>query len=188
MYEGKNPTALRSQAWLERALVELLEDRPYAEVTVKALCERADLSRQTFYQLFSTKDELLVCCIRHQFLNLTKLPDEGDFHQMAAYYAEHIAKNKPFIRLLQERGLGHCLEDELSSALRSLADRIDPNQDARLRVLANAYLTSAITGLLLTWSTRDDVSEAELIELLHAIVTGRYYRVGDERASGTKRA
>lgn len=34
---------------MQDALVELLQDQPLGSITVKALCERADVNRSTFY-------------------------------------------------------------------------------------------------------------------------------------------
>ena len=59
MYEGKNPTALTSRGWLVEALLALMKTRPYSKITVKDICKQADLSRQTFYNFFDTKDDII---------------------------------------------------------------------------------------------------------------------------------
>ena len=59
MYRGSNPTALQSQQWLTESLIALMEEKPFAQISVQELCRRADLSRQTFYNFFSSKEEIL---------------------------------------------------------------------------------------------------------------------------------
>ena len=59
MYTGKNPSALRSKDWLRKALLQLLEEQKYTQITIKEICVRADLSRQNFYQMFDSKDEVM---------------------------------------------------------------------------------------------------------------------------------
>ena len=59
MYTGNNPSALRSKEWLRKALLQLLTEKKYSQIHIKDICERATLSRQTFYQMFSSKDEIM---------------------------------------------------------------------------------------------------------------------------------
>lgn len=59
MYQGNNPSALRSMEWLRCALLELLKQEKYSAITVRQICCQADLSRQTFYQMFSSKEEVM---------------------------------------------------------------------------------------------------------------------------------
>ena len=49
MYDGNNPTALHSMKGLADALLFLMEEQDYSRITVKDICNKADLSRQTFY-------------------------------------------------------------------------------------------------------------------------------------------
>lgn len=56
MYRGSNPTALQSQSMIIQALLALMQEEPFAKITVKAICARAMVSRQTFYSLFDSKE------------------------------------------------------------------------------------------------------------------------------------
>ena len=44
---------------LRDALIELLADKPLARITVRELCERADVNRSTFYAHYPDLDSLL---------------------------------------------------------------------------------------------------------------------------------
>lgn len=44
---------------LKDALLELEREKPYAKISVKQVCERADVSRTTFYSHFDSLDDLL---------------------------------------------------------------------------------------------------------------------------------
>ena len=43
MYNGNNPTALKSQQWLTQTLLELMEEKPYEEISIRDICKKADL-------------------------------------------------------------------------------------------------------------------------------------------------
>lgn len=43
---------------IKRTLVKMLDEKPFEDITVKELCERAETSRITFYTHYSDKNEL----------------------------------------------------------------------------------------------------------------------------------
>ncbi|MGV9839679.1 TetR/AcrR family transcriptional regulator [Nocardia niigatensis] len=56
----------RTRMALHRALIELMQDQPYARITVQDIIDRADVGRSTFYAHYRDKDDLLlISCIEH---------------------------------------------------------------------------------------------------------------------------
>ncbi len=53
--------ATRTRRALHRAMFSLLEERPYENLTVLDICERADIGRSAFYEHFAGKDDPLRC-------------------------------------------------------------------------------------------------------------------------------
>ena len=49
----------KTRRQLTEALSQLLEERPFADISVVDLCERAMVHRTTFYSHFNDKQELL---------------------------------------------------------------------------------------------------------------------------------
>ena len=64
-----------SEARLCCALVELLHERPLADISVKELCARAYVARSTFYAHFRNVDEVLSAIERATVADLTELND-----------------------------------------------------------------------------------------------------------------
>lgn len=54
-----NPLANRSKQLLTTALLELLEENPYQKIQIKELCQRAGVSRPTFYNHYQTVEDIL---------------------------------------------------------------------------------------------------------------------------------
>jgi len=54
-----NPTALRSRQCIVEAMLAMLDEHPFDEIRISELSMRADLTRQTFYQNFGSKIEVL---------------------------------------------------------------------------------------------------------------------------------
>jgi len=49
----------RTKKWLREALIELMKKKPYSQITITELAQRADLSRFSFYAHYKTKDDIL---------------------------------------------------------------------------------------------------------------------------------
>lgn len=176
MYTGKNPTAIRSQQWITDAMYSLLERKEYSAINVKDICQKADLSRQTFYQIFDSKEEVLRYCIQQHFSPLLTIPDSKDFQYLATYFSEHIAQNREFIQLINRRNLGHFLTDELSSSLTIITNHFHPERDEKTKKLANAFLTAGLANMLLIWSEDSSISETALVTFLYEILIGKYFQ------------
>lgn len=50
----------RTQRALREALIQLVRERGWSKVSVRDVCERADVGRSTFYVHFADKEELLI--------------------------------------------------------------------------------------------------------------------------------
>ena len=98
-----NRQALRSQRFLQEALIGLLKEKPYRKITISDISDRADLARPTFYAHFNTKDDLLLSYVDGIF--------EQIFDQLLAA-AKSIQKDDPtgeavminLFKLWQENG------------------------------------------------------------------------------------
>ena len=54
-----NRRAQMSRLLLRTALVELMQKKPFSEITIKEICEQADLNRTTFYLHYTDQSALL---------------------------------------------------------------------------------------------------------------------------------
>src|SRR5689334_21487919 len=52
----------RTRELLQKALIELINERGYDAITVQDIVEKANLGRTTFYLHYSSKDELFMSC------------------------------------------------------------------------------------------------------------------------------
>lgn len=118
----KNPdTRIRyTKMILHQAMLTLLEEKPLGKITVKELCDTAELNRGTFYLHYNSPEELLNE-IEEQFL-------EENFKLYNSYWAEErnlkvmsqiyssIIKNRDICRIL----LGDNSDSKFIDRLKSL--------------------------------------------------------------------
>lgn len=113
MYHGTNKTAITSQDMIAEACACLLQDRPLESISVSELCKRAKVSRQTFYSLFSTKENVIIYLLIHrcpaevsEYLDRqAPLTLSGLCHCYAIYMEHRLS----FVRCIFQNGLSHLL-------------------------------------------------------------------------------
>lgn len=180
MYEGKNPSALRSMEWIRLALLALLEEKKYAQISIKEICARADLSRQTFYQMFASKDEVMQYHFRILFQRFAQECDS--FQQItiggiAERFFTFFHGEERFVRTLIANNLVYLMEQQFELYLGKIALFHDVNVREAHGDYTTAYIAGALTQILVHWFDRSfDLTAADLSRLTEDIITGRTLR------------
>jgi AcrR family transcriptional regulator len=58
--ESTDLRSRRTRKWLQKALLELMKEKPFREIQITEIADRADVSRPAFYLHFHSKEELLL--------------------------------------------------------------------------------------------------------------------------------
>lgn len=61
-----------SKECIYSALLQLMEQMPYSEITVTDIAKRAGVSRMTYYRNYSSKDDILLQCVDEMLCALEK--------------------------------------------------------------------------------------------------------------------
>lgn len=70
-----------TREWTFEALYKLLEIKPFTDIKISEIINKAGISRATFYRNFSSKEDIVKIKVRNMFV---------DFHKtMIEYYAVH---------------------------------------------------------------------------------------------------
>ena len=115
MYLGDNKTALYSQQLIANALLELLHEKSYGEISVSDLCKTAGVSRQTFYSLFGSKDNVILFTLKN---NCRYDPETEQttcrsvcFRDFCIGYSRYVVEKREILELLVKNDIMHCLYD-----------------------------------------------------------------------------
>ncbi|GGH69236.1 TetR family transcriptional regulator [Paenibacillus silvae] len=154
MYKGNNPSAIRSQKWLTQSLLQLMDSKPYRKISVKEITELSDLSRQTFYQLFKTKEEILEYHLDQLFqsylqeiMNL----EVRSTAELAKLYFIFFEQNEQFIRQLIENDLVLILHRKFIVYLEDIHRVLQRNPSHMMNDYASAFISSGLIGILVHW-------------------------------------
>jgi AcrR family transcriptional regulator len=152
MYIGTNPSAIRSQKWIRDSLLQLLEERPYNKITIKEITERGDLARQTFYQLFNSKEEILEYHLDHLFheylIEIQNL-EVATTAELARLYFVFFNNNEKLINQLIENDLINILNKKFYSYLSEIHIVLKHTQNHS--EYASAFISSGLVGILVYW-------------------------------------
>lgn len=176
MYNGTNPSALRSREWLTNALLTLLESQKYAEITIKEICREADLSRQTFYQIFDSKDEV----VEYQFIRLfTEFrADCGNFEgislgELSLSFFSFFKKHSNFIRVMISNNMAYLLEREFEHFLPQIDLFRRINETEEHPDYSVCYMAGALCQILIHWYDKGmDLPVEKIANLTEQIISG----------------
>ena len=163
----------RSKAQLRQALIQLLQEKPVEEITVRELTERADVNRGTFYSHYQNIYHMLEQVENELFDELGRLLDaypphllrdeltlalmgawgEGDFFRRldAMIYARCLREWQGIYPLGSLDGPNYCLEFVIAGAVgmaRSWALQGFPQAEEALARLADRLISSGLAGTL----------------------------------------
>lgn len=164
--ERADPRVRRTRDLIQRAFMELLEERGFEAIRVQDIAERATINRATFYAHFEDKYNLLDTLIHERFQReLTELLPSG-----SALTASNLRTLATAVFTLLDQVEGHCkpadhevrpvfeaaLQRELSEFLLGWLRRAAPSGAApSAEIAASASAMSwAIFGAAVEW-TRD---------------------------------
>lgn len=87
---------------LKEALIELLKEKDIYHVSIRELCENADINRSTFYKYYGSQFDLLADMENDllDFISKTVSSNEDDPEKIVASTCEYLEENLEFARLI----------------------------------------------------------------------------------------
>ena len=174
MYCGKNKTALASQAQIAQALLNLLAEKSYQEISICELCREAGVSRQTFYSLFSSKDNVIIFILKESSC-LLPAPDPSltCLEQLCSLYSEYIIRQRGLIRTLVDNHIIELLTDSFTDMLTDCSCFLSA-MDPSTRSYAASFLAGGFTSIARNYVLEDPpVSPDTLTRLCIDLFRGR---------------
>ena len=182
MYQGNNATALQSQQWLGEGLARLMEGQSYQSITIGAICKEADLSRQTFYNVFDSKEEVLRFCLRSQYEKQFRRfagQESISVGEIVGAFAVVVAENQRLLRLMVVNGLEGILADEMTQCVSLFAGHfVRREKNNETLPYAEALLSGALGHLLVYWFRQQTpVSIEKLTKLITEFLEGKLFEM-----------
>jgi AcrR family transcriptional regulator len=179
MYTRNNPIALQSQKMITDALLLLMENKQFAKINIKELCDKALISRQTFYSLFQTKEQVIELHFDKLFADYVQPFEETQettVSEICSSAISYLMNNKYFISLLVKNNLNYIMIQKFQQYLVEFGNVIHAEQRED-EEYAKAFISGALVEMIARYIKNNSFDNPKEISLLvEQIITGKYFR------------
>ena len=167
--------AVAQQRAFENAMLQMLKDRLFEDISISELCRQTGLSRKTFYRLYQAKADVIYAMIDHAILDASSfVPDEsvgpGGMHKFLAFWKSKrelldILKTNRISALLSQQAVLHIMREAPGIVRCFGAD------DPQCGMERMKFYVTGLFALVLSWHDRDfaesiDEMSAMLMQLM----------------------
>ena len=164
---------------LKDALIDMLREKDIYHISIRELCEKADVNRTTFYKYYGSQFDLLSDMENDLLLFISKILEnnDGDTVKVIAAACEYLEDNLEFARLIINNNIDPTFANKLFSmdAIKASAFR-RPYADkgaAEQEYIYN-FFTYGVFRMVCIWLNKDErESPREFAELVGQIVLNR---------------
>ncbi|MDR0502267.1 MAG: TetR/AcrR family transcriptional regulator [Treponema sp.] len=141
-----NRQVQRTKSWIFDALMLLMDEKPYENITVSDIADKAGIARPTFYRNFDDKDEVVL-----QYLN-NSFGTENDDKQnniILLFDNKYLIKHqKNLKKILSTASIENRIYHELQKYTLSLTERYKKQLSAEDYLICRYKICYQITGSL----------------------------------------
>ncbi len=149
----------RTHQLLHKALIDLIMEKPYEQITVQDILDRANIGRATFYAHFSDKDDLLLHGLAeeqfdiHNYLDAAEIAlDEGKLLPTYSLF-RHAQKFHPLYKaLFGSQGVDKIKMVFHQHLVHMVEKRLEQHTALKMPVaVVSHYLAGALMMLMMWW-------------------------------------
>ncbi|ETY72596.1 hypothetical protein LFAB_16690 [Lactiplantibacillus fabifermentans T30PCM01] len=170
-YSGLNPTAQASKQRLADALAKLLLTTNYQQLKIGAICDEAQVARQTFYNLFDSKADLLrfyvEATMKTMFAELWRQHDQS-LERLVNRLVMYVDRNQNFMRLLAANDLEATFRNALVAGITAVA----ANEPVTAAAYRAAFVAGGISETIFYWLAQPaPIDSDQLAKLILELLT-----------------
>ena len=181
MYKGCNKTALSSQKNIAEGFYELLTEKEYSKITASEICKKSGVSRQTFYSLFSSKENIVAFILSKEYAfnpnEECKCCGYPTIKELSKGFSSFIVQKGDFIALLEKNNIIYLMQESLCGSFSCCRDAY-PEQYINGPIppdLAVEYITSGLTAIAKYYvKNRSGISCDQLEGIIYTLFSGKY--------------
>lgn len=149
---------------LTNALLELLQEKPLADISISELCDLAGVGRASFYRNYGSMEDILIAENKRRFQSWVEEYEASDKSLPKTFETlfQHLEANKDYYSLLNRNGLFHLLKAGIIEVCGP-----KPEYPKEL-AYSTAFIAYTLYGWIETWFARGmkETSE-EMVQLFH---------------------
>ena len=162
---------------LYASFLEFLDEKPLNEITVIEICERAGISRKTFYKYYTDPYALLIAMQDELFEEYREALQgkPGDISQIMPTLFRFVDEHRVLMRAtFENRGEGNFIDrvlDDLFASYREDWERVNPRMSTEEVEFLFYFAVSGLFGVVRHWLfDQPDLSVDEIIAQAEALM------------------
>lgn len=156
---------------LKQSLIELMKTKPIHEISIKKICETADINRSTFYHHYNSQFELFEDILNDIGNDINEIirknsASENWMKDLLVEAFTYIEGNREtFLVLLSENG-GFSIGEKLTQYVERFVSTTTENKSEIINYCTQ-FATAGMTSVVWQWIKREDrISAKELAEIV----------------------
>ena len=170
MRKTQNPSAIRSRKEISEALLKLMQEHPYSDISVKQIVMETKLVRKTFYLNFTSKDDVLESIVNEKILEYIQALSDSNTSPLSVIF-EFCDYNKDFLLLLHKNKMLYFLLARLNEFIPEYKNKNDMSSNPFAKLIGNlesdyliAFNIGAIWNVVFKWIDNGMVDSLEDIK------------------------
>ena len=192
MSTNTNKRSIETTKKLQSALIEIMQDKTFSDITIKEICDYAKLNRTTFYLHYPNQEALLADIQQDAFNESSKyirtIRLEEDSLSHITLLLEYIRQNPLLFRMLLCNNKNNnyskaFFTQHISEIIRER--KIDGATGEQIEYV-NSYIMNGCLGLIISWLENDfDIASEKLALLIYKLCDGAYSKATNTNNIGS---
>ena len=166
-----NPAAIRSKKLISEALLRLMRQKHFSDITVTEICAEADIGRKTFYRNFDRKEDVIDFQLDALYEGYSAEMVSRKPEECLWYHFSFLEKNVEYLTLLYRNGQLPVLTAKFSR----LHTQVMPlwSEDPVEQKYRSAYIAAGIEAIVHVWAESGfQQSVEEIVEIAKWVQDG----------------
>ena len=164
-----NLQAIESRGRITDALLALMKDNPYYDITITQICQEAQIVRQTYYRNFASKDDILRLYLDNMVLRyFTDYYNVTDVNSQMKEFFTYMLKNREFLLLASKNSLFFMIDETISINITKFINfrQITTIDEQRFEKYVTGFIASTVCSLLSLWVDNGFAESPEMLSQL----------------------
>lgn len=150
------------QQCLYEALMQLMQEKKFDKISVGELCQRAGVSRMTYYRSYNSKEDILLQHLDECFASYLEGLDVRDFYEVAlSFFHFWRGQERQFLIAVVKSELSAQLMDKFYDYLDHIFSLMDLNVE--VTSYAKSFLAGGLYKMLIDWMRNDTQDSPEIM-------------------------
>jgi AcrR family transcriptional regulator len=175
MSRPNDARALRSREALKAALLSLVEERPFDQVSIRDITNRAGVSYPVFFRRYASREQLLEDIATEEVRRLLSLTspifDANRQDESARALCAYVSDHRQLWSQLLTGGAAPIMRDEFKRIAREIGGTREPTNPWLPADLAAAFVVSGLFEILAWWlSQPEDYPTEKVVRIIDILI------------------